>query len=72
MDISRYGYVRKTIDGVLMSIVLKSSPGAPASLQVDPYRNVSGDVATALKTRLAKLQDLHDQAMALRVKLAES
>ncbi len=72
MDISRYGYVRKTIDGVLMSIVLKTSPGAPASLQVDPYRNVSGDVAAALKTRLAELQDLHDRAMALRVKLAES
>lgn len=55
-----------------MTIVLKSSPDAPASLKVDPYRNVSGQVATALRSRLAELQELHAKAMGLRMKLAES
>jgi hypothetical protein len=72
MDVARYGHVRNTIDGVLMTIVLKASPDAPASLKVDPYRNVSGQVATALRSRLAELQELHAKAMGLRVKLAES
>jgi hypothetical protein len=72
MAAQRVGQASTSAGGVLMTIVLKSSPDAPASLQVDTYRNVSGQVATALRERLAELQELHAKAMGLRMKLAES
>lgn len=71
LDVARYGRIRNTIDGVIMAIALQSAPGAPPSLQMDAYRDVPEDVADALKARLPEIQELHAQAMGLRMKLAE-